>query len=224
MALEILSQAGLTPNEIKVYNALLSYDSTTAGNIIKRTGLFRPRVYESLDRLINKGLVSFVVKNGIKTFQASNPKRLADFVEEKENELKNFRERELAEIIKMLETKKKMPEVDVRLYSGFKGVKTALSDMLSELKDGGNYVAFAGGQFKSKMGIYYDQFQATKKRFHVHSRFLYDESMKNQRDILESTSGKWRFHEKEYHSPTDMFIRQRVSAAVLGLIPRPLGR
>ena len=30
--------------------------------------------------------------------------------------------------------------------------------------------------------------------------------MKGRKDILETTFGKWRFHEKKYHSPTDMFI------------------
>lgn len=206
MGLEILSKIGLTPNEIKVYDALVSLGGTPAGETIKKTGLFRPRVYEALDRLIGKGLVSFVVINGVKNFQASNPQRLADYIEEKEVELKEMRETEIASLIKILEKKRRVPETDIRVYMGFKGVKTALDDMLNELKNSGSYVAFAGGQFKPKMGIYYDKFQNAKKRLMVKSRFLYDKTMKESKDILETTHGKWRFHEKKYHSPTDLFI------------------
>ncbi|MCX6798553.1 MAG: hypothetical protein NTW59_00450 [Candidatus Diapherotrites archaeon] len=206
MGLEILSRIGLTPNEIKVYDALLSLGSTPAGEIIKKTGLFRPRVYEVLDRLIGRGLVSFVVINGVKNFQASNPQRLADYIEEKEGELKDLREGEIGSLIRLLEKKRNVPETDIRVYMGFKGVKVVLDDMLNELRNSGSYVAFAGGQFKPKMGVYYDKFQNTKKRLRVKSRFLYDESMRERKDILETTFGKWRFHEKKYHSPTDMFI------------------
>ncbi|MBU2101046.1 hypothetical protein KKG83_06905 [Candidatus Micrarchaeota archaeon] len=206
MGLEVLGRIGLTPNEIKIYDALVSLGSSQAGEIIKKTGLFRPRVYDALDRLIGKGLVSFVVINGVKNFQASNPQRLADYIEEKELELKELRETEVSSLIKALEKKRSLPATDIKVYMGFKGVKLVLDDMLNELKHGGSYVAFAGGQFKSKMGIYYEKFQNKKKLFTVKSKFLYDESMKEQKDILERTYGKWRFHEKKYHSPTDLFI------------------
>jgi len=205
MGLEILSRIGLTRNEIKVYNSLFSLRSSTAGAIIKKTGLFRPRVYDALDRLANKGLVSFVVINGIKNFQASNPKRISDYIEEKETELKNLRSNEISSLIKELDGGWKTPETDIQVYMG-NGVKTVLEDMLNELKDGGSYVAFAGGQFKPKMGVYYDRFQNKKKLFKVRSKFLYDESMKERKDILETTYGEWKFHEEKYHSPTDMFI------------------
>src|SRR3989344_1088262 len=205
MGLEILSRIGLTRNEIKVYNSLFSLRSSTAGAIIKKTGLFRPRVYDSLDRLVNKGLVSFVVINGVKNFQAANPQRLSDFIREKESELEALRSNEIGSLITELTKRRKIPETNIQVYMG-NGVKTVLDDMLEELRGGKSYTAFAGGQFKPKMGAYYSKFQNSKRRLMVKSRFLYDESMRESKEILETTYGKWRFHEKKYHSPTDMFI------------------
>ena len=220
MGTELLLKIGLTQNEIKVYECLLAGDSSTAGEIIKKTGLFRPRVYGALDRLVNKGLASFVTINNLKTFQAANPTRISDYILEKEVELRELRENELAKLISVLGKKRISPKTDIRVYMGFKGVKTALEDMLEELKEGKGYVAFAGGQFRPKMGIYYDKFQKTKKRLNVKSRFLYDESMRDSKEILDTTQGKWRFHEKKYHSPTDMFIfNDKVIITIWGAEP-----
>src|SRR3989338_5504173 len=106
MGLEILSAIGLTKNEIKVYGVLFSQGSATAGQITKKVGLFRPRVYDALDRLVNKGMVSFVVINGIKNFQVSNPRRISDYVEEKELELKSLRTNEMEALINELEKRR----------------------------------------------------------------------------------------------------------------------
>mgnify|MGYP001602248156 FL=1 len=199
-------RAGLTKNEATVYVTLLSLGTTKANAVAKKTGIFRSKVYESLDRLAAKGLVSEVKINGIKHFQAASPQRLASMITEKEDRLHEFRTMELPAIISALSIDLAAPQTELEVYSGPNGVKTLLDNMLEELQDGGAYVAFAGGEFKPKMQAYYNQFQKKKKRLNVRSKFLYDESMRKDKAILSSTQGKWRFHDKKYHSPTDMFI------------------
>src|SRR3989338_39950 len=78
-----LEQLGLTKNQSAVYLALLKLGSTTAQSIIKESGLHRSRVYDSLERLEDLGLVSFVVKDFKKYFQAANPEKLLDYIDEK---------------------------------------------------------------------------------------------------------------------------------------------
>ena len=56
--MEILQELGLTQREIRVYLALLELGSTTTGSIIKRSEVPNSKIYEILESLQNKGLVS----------------------------------------------------------------------------------------------------------------------------------------------------------------------
>ncbi|MCX6741659.1 MAG: helix-turn-helix domain-containing protein [Candidatus Pacearchaeota archaeon] len=84
--LKILEKLGLTENQAKVYLALLRLGSVTAGIIIKETGLHRAYVYEILEKLMDKGLVSHVIQAQRKYFEAANPKKFLEMIsEEKQN-------------------------------------------------------------------------------------------------------------------------------------------
>src|SRR3989344_7655569 len=92
MNIEILRKIGLTDNEISVYLALLEIGSSTTGEIIKKSGLHSSRVYECLEKLQAKGLVSYVIKANRKHFEATNPKRLADYLEDKQKQIEDEKE------------------------------------------------------------------------------------------------------------------------------------
>ena len=62
---ELLAEFGLTRNEIRVYLTLLKMGSALAGEITEKTGIHRRNIYDSLERLQEKGLVSFVIINNI---------------------------------------------------------------------------------------------------------------------------------------------------------------
>ena len=58
-----LSGIGFSPSEIKIYLHLLRTGSSYANKISSETKINRTNVYEALDRLISKGVVSFITKN-----------------------------------------------------------------------------------------------------------------------------------------------------------------
>ena len=62
-----LREAGLTDGEIKVYLALLELGAATTGPIIEKSGIARSIIYQILDKLMQKGLVSMVMKDKTKT-------------------------------------------------------------------------------------------------------------------------------------------------------------
>ena len=68
--------AGLTENEAEVYLLLLQEDSSLASALASDTKISRPHVYDSLNKLIEKGLASYVIKNNRKYFRSANPKEL----------------------------------------------------------------------------------------------------------------------------------------------------
>ncbi len=73
---QILEEIGFTRNEIKIYLALLKLGASTTGKIIESTGLHRAIVYDTLEKLLKKGIVSFVIQNNRKVFKAYDPERL----------------------------------------------------------------------------------------------------------------------------------------------------
>ena len=88
--MEELKQLGLNDNEIKVYVTMLKIGLSTASTISEKTGLYRPYVYDTLEKLIDKGLVSYVIKDNKKHFQADHPKKLIENLKEKEENIKKI--------------------------------------------------------------------------------------------------------------------------------------
>ena len=135
MNLEIFDKVGLSKAETKVYLALLSLGSVSSGKIVKETGFRKSTVYESIRRLQEKGLVSYVIKEGMKYFEAANPEKIIDFIEENErklNETKKEAEKIVSELKKGLDTLK--PHAEAHVLEGIEGFKTMRRDVLRNSK------------------------------------------------------------------------------------------
>ena len=77
---EIFRDIGFSEREIKVYLALLGIGQTTVGPIAAETRLQHSKVYQTLEKLIDRGLVSYVIKSKTKYFQAHNPKQILNIL------------------------------------------------------------------------------------------------------------------------------------------------
>jgi len=119
-----LEELGLSKNESAIYLYLLKKGSTTTGPIIKETGISNSRVYESLNSLIRKGLVSYNVQKDGKHFAASDPKRLVEAEEEKKKKIEAM----LPELVNL--KNKGIAEVKTAVYEGFEGFKTAFKSII----------------------------------------------------------------------------------------------
>ena len=97
----ILRELGFSEREIKIYLALLSLGQTTVGPIAAKTRMQHSKVYQTLEKLIDKGLVSFVIKSKTRHFEAQDPKHILGFIKEKE--------RRFAEILPDLQQMKSFP-------------------------------------------------------------------------------------------------------------------
>lgn len=128
-----LTGLGLTKGEAKVYIALLKLGSTTAGPIVKESKIAYSNIYEVLERLIDKGLVSFIIKEKTKYFQATEPYRLKEYLENKEKQIQEQKEKLEAIMPNILSLKKaKESELDAEVFSGMKAVKTAFLKLVGE--------------------------------------------------------------------------------------------
>jgi len=84
---EILIDCGLTKNESRVYLSLLRLGSATAVEITKLSKVHRVNVYDALERLLGKGLISTVIQANKRIYEAANPSQLGKILEEKEEAL-----------------------------------------------------------------------------------------------------------------------------------------
>ncbi|MBN2567419.1 TrmB family transcriptional regulator [Candidatus Woesearchaeota archaeon] len=87
MDTDILIGLGFSKNEAKAYLALLELGTATAGEIADKSKVHRTNVYDALERLNDRGLAAFVMKDGAKRFKATDPKNLKAILQEKEEQL-----------------------------------------------------------------------------------------------------------------------------------------
>jgi len=129
---QVLFQIGLTKNEAKVYLALLELGESKTGQILRKAGLNSGKIYEILESLQKKGLVSSVIKDKVRCFSYAEPKRIIDYLEEKKQEIRD-QEKEykniLPELLKKISSKKE--DTKIEIFTGMKGFKTAYSKELN---------------------------------------------------------------------------------------------
>ncbi len=131
-----LEELGLSNAEAKIYLALLELGPSKTGKIIDRTKLQSSTVYHILGSLLEKGLVSYILKGKVKYFQSSAPDSLMHFLKDKERKLN-----EILPELKEKETLSKQKQ-NARVYEGINGLKAAFSDILTSLKSGEEYYFF----------------------------------------------------------------------------------
>jgi len=158
MEIKLLSQLGLNDSEIKVYLALLDMESSTVGPIIKNAGVPDSKIYIILEKLKTKGLVSFVIKNNVRHYQASDPKNLIRLLDEREKEIEEQKERIRKELIPQIEERRKITEdkQEALVYEGLGGMKAAFGYVLSTMNKGEEYSVFVlGKEYERKESIHF---------------------------------------------------------------------
>ena len=152
----ILKEIGLTDYETKVYLALLELGKSSSGEILKKAELRTGKIYEILNSLKNKGLVSEITESGVKKFSPADPKRVHDYLEEKKKTIeKQEKDFELIVPVLMKKINSIKQEVNVEVFYGMKGLKTALQKEIDYAKKSGfTYIVGVGGRQKYDKQIY----------------------------------------------------------------------
>ncbi len=121
-----LEALGLSRNESKIYIYLLKKGATTTGSIIKETRIANSRVYESLNMLVTRGIVTYTVQKEGKHFQAADPKKFLALEEE--------RKKRIEKLVPNLAKLKNTAEEDISsaVFEGFEGFRTALRKIVDD--------------------------------------------------------------------------------------------
>lgn len=176
-----LERIGLTSSEIKVYLALLRLGQTTAGPIVDEAQVTRSKIYDILQRLKQKGLVSHIIKEKTKYFSAADPHNIITYLDKKEAQIKQDKK----EITKILSTllaeqslaqEKKIAEV----YIGMRGMENAFNTIAQEFDRGEPYYAFGAGQGEEAkyIQLFFAKFHSKRAKKHVKSYIIFNRTSK----------------------------------------------
>ena len=146
--IETLREIGLTRNESLIYLTLLQTGTAKTGTLLAAAKLNSGRIYETLDALKAKGLVSESSLDGIRWFTAAPPSQLRQWIEFRKQDVQEDETR-LEAIIPGLEKLRKATSTEVKTstYFGIKGLRAALADAQASLKEDDEILAMRDHQF-----------------------------------------------------------------------------
>jgi len=122
-ARNVLRELGLSDTEANTYLALLRLGSATPSEIVQKTGIHRINLYDILNRLQEKGLVSFIVMGKRKHYEAASPKKLLELEEE--------RKKALEEIVPELSAQRALARApqEATIFKDKPGIKNVIREM-----------------------------------------------------------------------------------------------
>lgn len=196
---ETLIALGLSRREAKVYFELLHVDEEFASDISEKTDESRTNTYDTLNSLIKKGLISYVIKNSKKYFMANNPKKLLEWMElKKEQAIKEEKkvEKMIPELMKLRLPKEK--KVTVEVYEGKEGVRTMLKETVESSKKTKELLIFGAisGHLRELDPIYHERYFNERKQYKIKTRYIFIEGEK----YPEAPNSEYRFLPKPYKS------------------------
>jgi HTH-type transcriptional regulator, sugar sensing transcriptional regulator len=192
--IEVLKKLGLEEREAKIYLALLRLGSSTATKLSEELDIDRTTIYDILNRLITKGIVSYAIKQNIKNFSAVEPGQLLKELRDKEEELKEIMPR----LIKISESKKEHTSVEI-----FKGKEGLISVFKSILKDKKDYIMI-GAMHEISEAIPLPVYKFVNEAFesNVKGKILCEEGFGDSDLDIIGKNEEYRLISKEFSSTT----------------------
>lgn len=213
---ELLSDIGLSINEARVYEALLYLGEASVQKISLRSKVHRRNVYDSLAKLMEKGLASELFIKGEKNFKAINPAKLLELIKEKEERINKV----LPEMQAKYSFKQEKEEA--YFYRGTEGFKVYLQNIL-ETKQTVYFIGAKAFWLDERLKHYIPRFDKERRRLGIKFMHLFDHEVKEQKpEILKLVGKPYKFLPKEYSSNTAIDIFGDYVVTFVGVKPGEL--
>jgi sugar-specific transcriptional regulator TrmB len=115
----------------------LELGPSSAGAVLEKAGIQNSVFHLCVNRLIEKGLVSYARKNKFRVYSAANPENFLVYMKDKEKEIQA--------ILPELKAKQSFAreKQEVELFEGIKGVLTLLNILIDGAKKGDEFLFFS---------------------------------------------------------------------------------
>lgn len=179
----ILESLGLSKNEAKIYESLVTFGGSGVSTIAVRAKVHRRNAYDSLQRLIDKGLVYEVFGGSDVVYEAVAPSKLMEFIKEKEERLNQV----LPDLLKQF-TSHAVPQ-KAYIYKGVEGVKNYLKEALQSGEDMYSFAA-KGAWFDPRLNSFTSWFLKEAKAKKMGFHHIFDHRVKKEFPELPKQVGK----------------------------------
>lgn len=209
-----LVELGFNNNEAEVYCALASYGRSDANQIIRKTKFHKNIVYDNLNKLIDKGLVTFINEKSRRVFILAPGKMLVKFIEDqnKDIEIKMSLAQSISKDIEKIQ-KTIVIKQEVQVFRGKNGIRSFFERTLN----GGDFYVF--GAPKESVNIMEEHFwkNFSQKRIEnsIKAKMIFNESVRSFAKELMDKNTQIRFFDKEFEPLTETHIQDDFVAIIV---------
>ena len=215
MDIQILKDIGLSNAEIKVYLTLLELGTSTAGPILEKSGLQNSVVHMTLNKLIERGFVTFIKEGKRNHYQATNPKHIIDFINEKKERFEEI----LPELLVKQQQAKEKPEIIT--FRGINGIKELLMELLEA---GGKEHHTFGSTAKSLMlgDAWWVSYHKKRSQLGIKAKLLFNESLAHWKAEKKYPKSEVKYTKAGFEPLTETIIRNDKIGVIIWS-DKPLG-
>jgi sugar-specific transcriptional regulator TrmB len=213
-----LHQLGLTKNQRAVYVAILKTGETDIATITRQTKIHRRNIYDTLQTLLDRGLVYKIIGDHKDVYGAAKPRKLLELVEAKEQTLHH--------IMPQLQQLYKTPTVEEHavIYKGIEGFRQYMTDIITKGEDVYCLGAKGGWLYKELGDDFRSWFEKEYTRKKITTYDFFDTEMEavlKDSDRLKNYKkyGPYKFLPPEYstNAAVDIFADRVVTFTGLSL-------
>lgn len=216
----MLERIGLTNSEIKVYTALLKIGTSKKAEIIREAKIAPSKLYDVLDKLIDKGLTSVVTKNSIKHFSAAPPNRIKDYLTKKKEEIskEELLFENLMPELENLQKKQSEEKTKIEVFTGWEGMETIYNVLLNNAGKEDNIFIFGAGKGKNEERFqrFYARYSKEILKKRVNIKIIFDKSSKEYVTKIEKKIGsKYNKRFLDEDTPSEVLIHKNIVIIVM---------
>jgi len=202
MNINFLQDLGLAKSEAKVYLALLESGASRAGFLTRKSGIHRRNVYDAIEMLIQKGLVSYIKENNVRLYKAVEPNRLLEILKEKEENIRS--------ILPELESKFNFVQskIGTTFFRGKQALKSVFDD---QIKEGKEILILGACPFANDIIKYYfPHYDRARKNKGIKIKAIFTSKLKENIPLSEI-----KYLPEQFNSPTATNIYGNKVAIIL---------
>lgn len=196
---ETLIQIGLTLNEARIYNALLELKKGSIDEISKKANIHRRNVYDTVQRLLDKGLISQLLSEKTLIFSPVDPHKLEEIIEERSRALKEI----LPDLARRYE--KGVINQFACIYKGVGGLKNLINLILKEEKEVYG-IGSKGTWFDPRIKDFSSRAGKTWVEKEIKRHLIYDAEIKEHEEVIKTIGGEYKFLPEKYSSGSSVDI------------------
>lgn len=209
-----LIELGFNKNEAKVYLSLIKFGESDANQLIKDTKFHKNIIYDNLEKLINKGLVSYIQSDNKKIYKLENSNNLIEFFISKKEEIEKKENiaKEVAKEITKINQLKTFKQ-DAKIFKGKQAIKTFYNETLNK----GDYVVFGAPKNSIEiMGeLFWKVYNKRKMEKKIKAKMIFNQELKEFSKQISNKDNSIRFFEKEFEPLTETHIQANYVAIIV---------